>query len=120
MHIRILVRRRVALTMPRRDIHRLGRTSHDVIGGQQRCLRNEEDRHAAASTNSAWPGGAFPLANMATTAPKAEWNGPPILVGVIGGSGLYKLEGIEIIDSVRPETVCTYSDAALGLPVVAD
>lgn len=50
MYIRILVRRGVALTMPRRDIHRLGRTSHDVIGGQQRCLRNEEDRHAAAST----------------------------------------------------------------------
>ncbi|PKI84911.1 S-methyl-5'-thioadenosine phosphorylase [Malassezia vespertilionis] len=41
---------------------------------------------------------------MQSAAPKPDWNGPPIHVGVIGGSGLYKLEGIEIIDSVLPET----------------
>lgn len=40
--------------------------------------------------------------------PKPEWNGPPIRVGVIGGSGLYKLEGIEVIDVVRPLTVRLY------------
>lgn len=42
---------------------------------------------------------------MSMRAPKIAWNGFPIRVGVIGGSGLYKLEGIEIIDFVNPETV---------------
>jgi hypothetical protein len=32
----------------------------------------------------------------------AQWN---IRVGIIGGSGIYKLEGFEIIGSVNPETV---------------
>jgi len=42
---------------------------------------------------------------MSMRAPKIAWNGLPIRVGVIGGSGLYKLDGIEIIDVVNPETV---------------
>lgn len=59
---------------------------------------------------------------MSMEAPKPEWTGQPIRLGVIGGSGLYKLEGIEIIDVVNPKTVCivdnlTYS--ALGIPFVA-
>ncbi|WFD35344.1 S-methyl-5'-thioadenosine phosphorylase [Malassezia cuniculi] len=36
-------------------------------------------------------------------APK-EWTGEPIRVGVIGGSGLYKLSNIEVVDQVYPET----------------
>lgn len=43
---------------------------------------------------------------MSMRAPKIAWGGLPIRVGVIGGSGLYKLDGIEIIDVVNPETVC--------------
>lgn len=43
---------------------------------------------------------------MSMEAPKPEWTGQPIRLGVIGGSGLYKLEGIEIIDVVNPKTVC--------------
>lgn len=42
---------------------------------------------------------------MSMRAPKIAWSGLPIRVGVIGGSGLYKLDGIEIIDVVNPETV---------------
>ena len=42
---------------------------------------------------------------MSMSAPKIAWGGLPIRVGVIGGSGLYKLDGIEIIDVVNPETV---------------
>ena len=42
---------------------------------------------------------------MSITAPKPAWNGLPIRVGVIGGSGLYKLDGIDIVDIVNPETV---------------
>lgn len=44
---------------------------------------------------------------MSLNAPSIAWDGLPIRVGVIGGSGLYKLEGIEIIDVVNPETVCS-------------
>ena len=40
---------------------------------------------------------------MSMRAPKIAWGGLPIRVGVIGGSGLYKLD--EIIDVVNPETV---------------
>lgn len=36
---------------------------------------------------------------------KQSWEGPPVLVGVIGGSGLYKLEDIEVVDEINPETV---------------
>lgn len=42
---------------------------------------------------------------MAATDSKPTWDGKPAFVGVIGGSGLYKLEGIEIIDTVNPDTV---------------
>lgn len=34
-----------------------------------------------------------------------SWTGPPILVGVIGGSGLYKLDGIEVVATHNPITV---------------
>lgn len=60
---------------------------------------------------------------MSMRAPKIAWGGLPIRVGVIGGSGLYKLDGIEIIDVVNPETVrpvkrlVLYSPA-MGLPIV--
>ena len=46
-----------------------------------------------------------PSGIMSMRAPKIAWGGLPIRVGVIGGSGLYKLDGIEIIDVVNPETV---------------
>ena len=49
----------------------------------------------------------IPSFNMSMDAPKSEWKGPAIRVGVIGGSGLYKLEGIEVVDVVRPLTVCS-------------
>lgn len=32
----------------------------------------------------------------------AQWN---IRVGIIGGSGIYKLEGFQILGTVNPETV---------------
>ena len=40
-----------------------------------------------------------------TMAAAKEWTGEPIRVGVIGGSGLYKLNNIEVVDQVYPETV---------------
>ncbi|WFD03461.1 S-methyl-5'-thioadenosine phosphorylase [Malassezia obtusa] len=52
---------------------------------------------------------------MAQIEPKAEWDGAPILVGVIGGSGLYKLEGIEIIDSVNPKTPWGYPSSPISI-----
>lgn len=39
------------------------------------------------------------------SAVKEQYDGPPVRVGVIGGSGLYKLEGIDVVDVVRPLTV---------------
>ena len=42
---------------------------------------------------------------MSMENPNPVWNGPPVRVGVIGGSGLYKLEGLERVDVILPETV---------------
>ncbi|KAI3623236.1 S-methyl-5'-thioadenosine phosphorylase [Malassezia furfur] len=52
---------------------------------------------------------------MAEHEPKAEWDGPPIYVGVIGGSGLYKLDGIEIIDAVNPKTPWGYPSSPISI-----
>jgi purine nucleoside phosphorylase len=45
--------------------------------------------------------------NAATTdfAKTPSWTGPAIHVGVIGGSGLYKLEGMEVVAEINPITV---------------
>jgi purine nucleoside phosphorylase len=45
--------------------------------------------------------------NAATTdfAKGPSWTGPSIHVGVIGGSGLYKLEGMEVVAEINPITV---------------
>ncbi|PWN33954.1 Methylthioadenosine phosphorylase [Meira miltonrushii] len=32
------------------------------------------------------------------------WTGPPVRVGVIGGSGLYKLDGLEVVQELNPIT----------------
>lgn len=56
-------------------------------------------RESVTSVKKIFPG------IMSMRAPKIAWGGLPIRVGVIGGSGLYKLDGIEIIDVVNPETV---------------
>lgn len=42
---------------------------------------------------------------MAIEPTQKEWTGEPIRVGVIGGSGLYKLSNIEVVDQVNPLTV---------------
>lgn len=42
---------------------------------------------------------------MAIEPTQKEWTGEPIRVGVIGGSGLYKLSNIETVDQVNPLTV---------------
>lgn len=52
---------------------------------------------------------------MSMEAPKPEWTGQPIRLGVIGGSGLYKLEGIEIIDVVNPKTPWGYPSSPISI-----
>ncbi|WFD30447.1 S-methyl-5'-thioadenosine phosphorylase [Malassezia sp. CBS 17886] len=52
---------------------------------------------------------------MSNDAPKPEWTGTAILVGVIGGSGLYKLEGIEIIDVVLPKTPWGFPSSPISI-----
>ncbi|WFD19624.1 S-methyl-5'-thioadenosine phosphorylase [Malassezia caprae] len=52
---------------------------------------------------------------MSMEAPKSEWTGQPIRLGVIGGSGLYKLEGIEIIDVVNPKTPWGYPSSPISI-----
>jgi len=41
------------------------------------------------------------------TWPHKAGSGPEIRVGVIGGSGLYKLEGLELVGQVEVKTVST-------------
>lgn len=36
-------------------------------------------------------------------------NSNEVKIAVIGGSGLYNLEGLEVIEEVNPETVSTFS-----------
>lgn len=52
-----------------------------------------------------------PLPNAPTVdfARESTWAGPPVHVGVIGGSGLYKLSGIEVVSTVNPITVSLLS-----------
>ncbi|WFD00563.1 S-methyl-5'-thioadenosine phosphorylase [Malassezia yamatoensis] len=52
---------------------------------------------------------------MAQKEHKAQWDGPPIYVGVIGGSGLYKLEGIEVIDTINPQTPWGYPSSPISI-----
>ncbi|WFD26665.1 S-methyl-5'-thioadenosine phosphorylase [Malassezia nana] len=52
---------------------------------------------------------------MSMENPKPEWTGQPIRLGVIGGSGLYKLEGIEIIDVVNPKTPWGYPSSPISI-----
>lgn len=61
-----------------------------------------------------FPENDFKMSASAPYAPNAphldfdhapSWTGPPIHVGVIGGSGLYKLEGLDVITEVNPMTV---------------
>lgn len=44
------------------------------------------------------------MAAPAQTEQEPRFNGEPIHLGLIGGSGLYKLEGIHVIATVEPET----------------
>jgi purine nucleoside phosphorylase len=55
------------------------------------------------------------IPNAATTdfTKTPSWTGPAINVGVIGGSGLYKLEGLEVVAELNPITV---SAAFLSCP----
>jgi 5'-methylthioadenosine phosphorylase len=45
-----------------------------------------------------------PNATTSDFAKQPTWTGAPVRVGVIGGSGLYKLDGIEVVAEVNPIT----------------
>lgn len=45
-----------------------------------------------------------PNQTTADFAKSPTWTGPPVVVGVIGGSGLYKLDGLEVVSEVNPIT----------------
>lgn len=51
------------------------------------------------------PARRYEFPTMAVEPTQKEWTGEPIRVGVIGGSGLYKLSNIEVVDHVNPLTV---------------
>lgn len=57
--------------------------------------------HATMSSLSSY----VPNAPQLSYANAPSWSGPPIRVGVIGGSGLYKLEGLDVIAELNPMTV---------------
>jgi hypothetical protein len=58
--------------------------------------------------------------NAATTdfAKGPSWTGPSIHVGVIGGSGLYKLEGMEVVAEINPITVSVDARVLQGCPML--
>lgn len=112
MHVGLFVRRGVVGLTPICAVHRLRRTSHGVVG---RLRAYATATGADCSLHRGRRQRFSRLANMAQHEPKAEWDGPPIYVGVIGGSGLYKLDGIEIIDAVNPKTPWGYPSSPISI-----